>query len=450
MKHKIISPPILKTIFTLLIGSLVLTSCDKDDDDDNGDNYKGYIYTSNNSSTGNGIIALGRNSDGTVTELPGSPYTTGNNGDAVEGDFDTQWALRIVGDFLLAVNAGNNPVNGSISVFKINRKDGSLTQVDQNTATPAMDNVDSRGVRPASIAAKDIGGTSWVVVANQHSNPNFQMSPAVAFGSVASTPLRNVAIFAFNKTTGLLEYKSIGATYMDGNNGGPTTIEFNTAGTKIAVSTWGVTHFMTPDADLTKQKPSRLYVYNFSAGTLTQTGIYEEVGVSGSIGFSWSPNDQYIYLSNFNLHSSKEENSVTVHDGSTGAKIQNFATGGRNDEGCWTWVSLDRTKLYVVSFGENVVSVFDIGSDNKLAKTLTPNFFMRKGNPPPGDSKDLYQTSDGYLYVAGSYQTHSIVAYRTGGSGALTEISGSPYAVPSSVAKTKDQHAYLGLTGFEK
>lgn len=196
----------------------LLLSCEKNDDNKN-DPYKGYLYTSTNSSTGNGIIAMGRGSDGKLTELPGSPYATGSTGDAAEGDFDTQGALRIFGDYLLAVNAGNNPANGSISVFKINRGDGSLLQVDQNTSTAAIDNADSRGIRPASIAVKEIGGTSWIAVANQHSNPNFQMSPAVAFASVASSPLRNVAVFTLNKPNGLLEYKSIGATYMDGNNG---------------------------------------------------------------------------------------------------------------------------------------------------------------------------------------------------------------------------------------
>ncbi len=99
-------------------------------------------------------------------ELHKSPYQTGGNGDAAEGDFDTQWALRIVGDYLLAVNAGGNPVNSSISVFKINKVDGRLEQVDQNPATPAMDNMDSRGVRSASIAAKTSGGTTWVAVGN--------------------------------------------------------------------------------------------------------------------------------------------------------------------------------------------------------------------------------------------------------------------------------------------
>ncbi len=428
---------------------LSLFACKKDDNNNTNDGNEGYIYTSTNATAGNAIIALGRKSDGTVTELTGSPYNTGSSGDAAEGDFDTQGALRMVGDYLLAVNAGNNPTNSTISVFKIDRETGSLTQVDQDASNAGMNNMDSRGVRATSIAAKEIGGTTWVVVGNQHSNPNFQMSPAVAFGSVVSSPLRNVAVFTFNTSNGLLEYKSIGATYMDGNNGGPTTVDFNSAGTKIAVSTWGVAHFSVPEPDLTKQMPSRLYIYDFAAGNLTQSGLYEESGVSGSIGFSWSPNNQYIYLSNFNLHSSKESNSVTVHDATTGAKVQNFGSAGRNDEACWTWVSNDKSKLYVVSFGENVTSVFDIGGDNKLKQSLTPNYFSRRGNPPPGDSKDMYQAGD-YLYVSGAFQTHAIAAYKTAGSGALTEISGSPYAVPSSVGRTKEQHAYLGLTGFEK
>jgi hypothetical protein len=113
-------------------------------------------------------------------------------------------------------------------------------------------------------------------------------------------------------------------------------------------------------------------------------------------------------------------------------------------------VSLDKSKLYVVSFGDNGVSVFNIGADNKLSQSLTPNFFARAGNPPTGDSKDLYQTNDGYLYVSGAFQTHSVAIFRMAASGALTEISGSPYAMPSSAGKTKEQHAFLGFTGFEK
>lgn len=440
---------------SLLILSLttLLFSCEKLEDIFNpppGKDFSGYIYTSTNSTSGNAIIALGRNSDGTVKELKGSPYSTGDVGDAAEGDFDTQWALRIVGDYLLAVNAGANPVNGSISVFKINKKNGSLSQVDQDPSTPAMDNMDSHGVRSASIASKSMGGTTWIVVGNQFANPNYQMDPPQAFGTIMATDARNLAVFTFDASSGVLEFKRIGATYNEGTYGGPTTVEFNSDGSKIAVSTWGVPHFATMDADLKLQRPGRLYIYDFSDGNLTQTGKFEEEGISGNIGFSWSPNDKYIYLSNFNLHSSKEKNSLTVHDGTTAAKVQNFATAGRNDEGCWTWVSLDKQHLYVASFGENVVSVFDIKSDGKIAKTLDPNFFTRRGGLPMGDTKDMHETPDGYLYVAGAFQSHTITTYKKASDGALSEVSGSPYAVPSSVGKTKEQHAYLGLTGFER
>jgi DNA-binding beta-propeller fold protein YncE len=236
---------------------------------------------------------------------------------------------------------------------------------------------------------------------------------------------------------------------MNGNFGGPTTVEFNAAGTKIAVSTWGVPHFAAPDADLKLQKPGRLYIYDFSEGNLSQTGMFEEEGISGNIGFSWSPNDKYIYLSNFNLHSSKEANSLTVHD-ETGAKVQHFATAGRNDEGCWTWVSIDKQKLYVASFGENVVSAFSILGNNLLEKTLEPNFFKRRGQIPPGDTKDMHETSDGYLYVSGAFQSHTLTTFKTSASGKLSEVTGSPYYVPTSQGKSKEEHAYLGLTGIDK
>lgn len=445
----------MKRIIILLSITAFLFSCqkekkDKDNGEGNGNNNRGYIYTSTNSTSGNAIIALARKGDGSVEEINKSPYPTGGKGDAAEGDFDTQWALRIVGEYLLAVNAGANPVNGSISVFKINKANGHLSQVDQNPATPAMDNMDSRGVRAASIAAKTISGKSWIVVGNQFANPNYQGEAGTAFGMVVSTPLRNLAVFTFNQSNGLLKFESIGATYTDGNHGGPVTVEFNSTGSKIAVSTWGVPHFMVMNPDLSKQRPGRLYIYNFSSGSLTQTGVYEKTGVSGNIGISWSPNDKYIYMSNFNLHSSVENHSLTVHNGTTAAQVQNFATAGRNDEGCWTWVSLDKSKLYVASFGSNDISVFSVLGSNLIAKTLEPNFFHKRGNLPIGDAKDLHETSDGYLFNTGAFQSHTVSTFKTSASGVLREIPKSPYYVPTSVGKSKEEHAYLGLTGFDK
>ncbi|MDQ3682903.1 MAG: hypothetical protein M3352_07505, partial [Bacteroidota bacterium] len=91
----------MKKLLYLTILTSLLFSCKKDDKP--GHDFKGFIYTSTNATAGNAIIALGRNSNGTVKELKSSPYATGAAGDAAEGDFDTQWALRIVGNYLLAV-----------------------------------------------------------------------------------------------------------------------------------------------------------------------------------------------------------------------------------------------------------------------------------------------------------------------------------------------------------
>ncbi|MEO7802543.1 MAG: hypothetical protein ABIR81_11105, partial [Ginsengibacter sp.] len=124
--------------------------------------------------------------------------------------------------------------------------------------------------------------------------------------------------------------------------------------------------------------------------------------------------------------------------------------GGRNDEGCWTWVSLDKHKLYVASFGDNVVSAFSIMSDNLLEKTLDPNTFKRRGDLPTGDTKDMHETTDGHLFVSGAFQSHTVTTFNTSSSGALSEISNSPYYVPTSFGKSKEDHSYLGLTGIDK
>lgn len=435
-------------LFALVLSTTFFFSCKKGDHNPNTDT--GYIYTSINSSAGNAIIAVARHADGTVEELNQSPYPTHGYGDAAEGDFDHEWALRIVGDYLLAVNAGGNPVNGSVSVFKINKTNGHLTQVDQDPSTPAMDNIDSRGVRAVSIASRVINGTNWILVGNQYNNPNYIMDPPMPINfPIVTTPLRNVAVFTFDKSTGLLTYKSIGATYTDGDHGGPCTVDFNSTGTKVAVSTWGVAHCHTPEPRLDFQKPGRLYVYDFNNGNLSQTGMFEEEGISGNIGLSWSPNDKYVYLANFNLHSTKEDNSITVHDANTAAKVQNFGTSDRNDEACWTYVSLDKRKLHTASFTSNAVSSFDIGADDKLSVSLHPNYIVRRGVPLE-DTKDMHEAG-GYLYVSGAFISHSISTFRRNAStGALTEIPSSPYHIPSVAGKTHDQVAFMGLTGFDK
>ncbi len=81
---------------------------------------------------------------------------------------------------------------------------------------------------------------------------------------------------------------------------------------------------------------------------------------------------------------------------------------------------------------------------------MEPNFFIKKGNLPVGDAKDMHETSDGYLFNSGAFQSHTVSTFRTSVSGVLTEIANSPYYVPTSIGKSPEEHAYLGFTGFDK
>ncbi len=94
--------------------------------------------------------------------------------------------------------------------------------------------------------------------------------------------------------------------------------------------------------------------------------------------------------------------------------------------------------------------MFDIGADNWISQSLNPNFFARGGGIPTGDAKDMYEAPGGHLYVLGAFQTHTVTVFNRAANGALTEQAGSPYRVPSSAGRSMTEHAYLGLTGFER
>src|SRR5262245_42007303 len=58
------------------------------------DSVVGYLYTVNNNTQQNGIAVLGRNADGSLKEVAGSPFSTGGKG-LSGGDIDQQGAIRI-------------------------------------------------------------------------------------------------------------------------------------------------------------------------------------------------------------------------------------------------------------------------------------------------------------------------------------------------------------------
>ncbi len=466
----------------LLIGSVALlglSACGSSETTTSSPSSERFLFTSSNATAGNRIVTLEINSDGSLTEIdqdanmPGVQASpTGGFGDSAEGDFDGQESLHIIGNYLLAVNAGANFIdNGSISVFSINNT-GALTRVDQNPANSAIDNIDSGGIRPVSISSVDRDGVTWVLVANQHSNPHFGVDANEILDSngnaatIVTSADRNIHAFTFSD--GVLSSIGTVATYDDGQWGGPATVAFSPNGDKVAVSTWGVAQF---GAGITTtsavQGESRVYFYDVTydpttpALTLAAAGIFEQEGISGSIGLSWNPDSDSVFVANFNLDANTDlQNGVTVLDanGATGANTfdtvlfsAGIGDGTNGNEVCWTWLSPDGMRLYTASFASNKVTYFNVDTTTQQITFNQSITRILQTNAP--DTKDIFIPKNGRnLYVSGALETHTISLFEIDNSGMLSE-NDAAYTVPSALDANganvdKNVQAFLGLVGY--
>ena len=438
----------------------VVETPDDTTDNNNDPTVAGFLYTSTNGEGINQILKLECLSDGSlVNEVAYATETIGGantaaGGDAF-GDFDSQGAIQIIGDYLLNVNAGGN----SISVFSIDRPTGDLTLIG---------NTDSNGERPVSISFTLKAGSTdqyWVAVGNQWNNPNVQKDgeaieryPNDEFHALdltaqdASDENRNLALFSFDATSGALSFEKKLATYVR-ENGGPTCVVFSDDGTKISVSTWGIAHFGTQNTSLEEQHSSRIYVYDFSNGEVSGERYFEEEGIAGSIGQNWAKdNNSVLHVSNFNLIPTKRDNSLTVlmDNGTEVTKVANYNTVEADDidEACWTILNPDGDKLYVSSFGANAISIFDIGSDGLVTST-SPVVLKRSDFAPAGDTKDMFITSDNsFMYVIGAFQSFSINRFDLSSSGG-EYVSQTTYETTKVSAGTPGVYNFLGLIGYD-
>ncbi len=453
----------------IIVFLLILGSCDNS----GSSNRERFLYTSSNDPSGNTIIVLSIGNEGELSQIGNVP--TGGAGDADDGDFDGQNSLHIIPgtNYLLAVNAGDSAGeagitdgNGSISVFKIDDATGMLSRIDQDPATNGIENMDSQGVRPVSIGSYVIDGKTWVIVGNQYHNPVFfgdsreegvgNTRPGDPEGEIVETGLRNVAAFQFSD--GMLLSPKTAAVYEDGINGGPANVAFSPDGTKVAVSTWGVPHFDQsglPDRDV--QLPSRVYIYDVSVseGGLDLVGerFFEQEGIAGTIGFSWSPDSEAVFAANANLAQqpvSLEDFSVTVVSaGENPELLGNSEVPPFGDAACWTLLSPDGARLYLASFALNIVSYFEVNPPFGL--TLMQSLVRQES--PILDTKDMHMTRDSkYFFVSGPLMSHTISIYKVDAEGFLNEAETSAFLVPSAhpggVNVSPESQAFLGLVGY--
>ena len=328
----------------------------------------GYVYTLDNDVARNAVAVFARHSDGTLSEIEGSPFMTGGRG-LSGGDIDEQGALRAHGQFVLAVNPGSD----SVSVFH-KCADGKLTAV---PGSPFP----SGGSTPLSLTVhRDL-----VYVANQ----------AAPFASPKSAP--NITGFRMMADGRLMPIAN--STIMLPAGEGPAQIEFCPQGDVLAVS-----------SGFQKEDGSRIHTYKVMSDGRLMAGPGSPatpMGASGTVGFSWSAKGDRLFVSNFR---GSAVITFAVDRMTGGIQQMGQPVGDDQTAACWTAITRDGKTLYVANFVSNSVSVYDVHTNGKL--TLLGSV-PRRGTSGK-DTKDIEVSPDGkFLYVIGS-SMKQISAFKIG------------------------------------
>jgi len=338
----------------------------------------GHVYLDDNTAGANTVAAFDRHANGTLTPMPGSPFTAGGAGTGA--GLASQGAVQFAddGQFLLAVDAGSNQV----SVLRI-EPGGSLRLASV---------VSSGGVLPVSIAVHG----SLVYVANAgpagSNYTGFRLAPS---GSLAPLPGSTVALPAaaqpgdvlFNGTGSKLVGTLVGTSQIDSFTVGPAGRLTAAPGSPFTAQ--GLGPF---GSQFRPTNPDQLFVSNAHNGT----------GLGTISAFSDSPS------------------GVLTSIGSSPVADQQTAP-------CWVTISPDGRYLFAVNTGSGTISRYSIASGGALTLlgSTTVAASGGVGAVDPGMSPD-----GRFLYVNESKIT-SVGEFAVSGDGNLTELPGSPTPLPA-------------------
>ncbi len=343
----------------------------------------GYVYVNDNTTGINTIGAFDRHADGSLTPIPGSPFTAGGAGTG--SGLASQGALQLSPDgrYLIAVDAGSS----QISVLRVGR-DGALTSVRGGV-------VSSRGQEPVSVAIdRDL-----VYVANAGtSHSNF-----TGFRLASDGRLTHLA----------------GSTVQLSSTSQPGDVLFNGHGTKLIGTLVGSSQI---DSFLVG-KDGRLRA---------APGSPFPAEGQGPFGSEFRPtNPNQLFVSNAH---NVGDGSGTVsafrdsRDGTLtsigGSPFRDFQTAP-----CWVEISHDGSFLFTVNTASGSISSYSIGRGRRLKLFgSTPV----KGTTATG-AVDARLSPDGRWLFLVEGKTAAVGTFAIDG-GNLTEVKSSPTSLPAGAA----------------
>jgi 6-phosphogluconolactonase len=340
----------------------------------------GHVYVDDNTAGVNTVAGFDRHVDGSLTPIPGSPFSAGGAGAGHANASQGSLQFSADGRYLLAVDAGSN----QISVLKI-KHDGSL-QIAQV--------VSSNGGNPVSIAVHG----KLVFVANADpSNPNY-----TGFMLDHGGRLRPIA----------------GSTVSLPAGSQPGDVLFNRDGKKLVGTRVGTSLIDS----FTVQGNGRL-------SAAPGSPFEHQDGVFGQFGSEFSPTKQgELFVSNAHTAANgPAAGSVSAYTVAGDGRLTPIGASPFPNAGvasCWMEISHDGKYLFTVNTASSTVASYSIGKDGSLSAIGDIPIANAKG------AEDARLSPDGsILYVVNS-GGDTINAFSVEG-GSLTELTSSPTAGPA-------------------
>ena len=364
-----------------------------------------YIINNNPAVGANAVLGYSRNADGSLTDLPGSPFFTGGTGfrntNERIGPDDSDGELIISPDhrFLFATNTGSD----NISVFRV-RLDGSLAMV---PGSPFP----SGGKQPISLALAN--GFLYVVNRGDGILPT-QVVPTYTVGTPGAT---NYSVMAVAGDGSLTLLPNLKFDAPDGSS--PSQVVASPDGQFVFADTFLSPSSDPPFAGIFPMNGSRSLLVSFTTdeddGSLeSQTAvglpkqapfIVNNVFRPFLLGMRPHPTQSILYVD------AAAAGALVVYSFDESGALSYVTAVGANGAGvqCWTAIDPAAKYLYASAIGPDVISVFNI--QNPMAPTFVQNFNLGgpKGNLPAGTPEPVAFTTapfnlsfspDGkYLYV---------------------------------------------------